>query len=148
MSSPPPEGEQTPPRDMRVLDLAPLMASGATLLGEGASARVLAVAAPGFPPACVKAFRADADPAEALREAEALHSLRAVAGVPRLLAYCRQPVSFLMTRHGTCTLGAVVEQRAAVSLSKGQLCEALRSLSLTLERVHEAGFVHSDLKAD
>lgn len=62
----------------------------------------------------------------AYREASALQSLRHVAGIPLLLAYCQQPASFLMTSHGSCTLGDVVEGKTAVRLTEALLGEILR----------------------
>lgn len=61
----------------------------------------------------------------AYREASALQSLRYVAGIFLLLAYCQQPASFLMTSHGSCRLGDVVEGKAAVRLTEALLGEIL-----------------------
>ena len=127
MESLSPAAEQMlPTPDMKLVELAPLIAASTTVLGEGASAKVLAVDAPQFPRACIKVFKEHAEPAEALQEATALHSLRHVAGIPRLLAYCRQPVAFLMTRHGSCSLSDIVAKKTGVRMSKTLFCDILR----------------------
>lgn len=137
-----------PTHDMNVIDLTPLISASTTVLGEGVSAKVLAVDAPEYPSSCIKVFKDDVETNVTLKEAMALHSLRHVQGIPRLLAYCQQPASFLMTRHGSCTLSDVIEKKADVKLTKALLGEILRQLSVILKNIHLAGFVHSDLKPD
>lgn len=128
---------------IRLLDFGPLLDTRMTRLGEGAFAKVFATGCPGLPPLCVKSFKNDFTTAH-YNEAQTLHALRNVPGLPRLVGLCPTPPALLMTRHGGATLASWVDSHIALI----PCLEILLDLAGILEDLHSQGFAHNDLKDD
>ncbi|XP_027232238.2 uncharacterized protein [Penaeus vannamei] len=128
---------------IRLLDLAPLLETRMRKLGEGAFAEVFAAPCPGAPPLCLKSFKEDSTVSH-YKEAQNLHALRGVPGLPRLVGLCPAPPALLLTRHGDASLASWLDRHFAPT----PCLEILLELAGILEGLHGLGFVHNDLKED
>ncbi|XP_063593344.1 uncharacterized protein LOC134770413 [Penaeus indicus] len=128
---------------IRLLDLGPLLEARMPRLGEGLFAEVFATRCPGLPPLCVKSFK-DHFTIAPYKEAQTLHALRGVPGLPRLVGLCPAPPALLMTRHGDTTLASWIDSHMALI----PCLEILLDLAGILEGLHSQGFAHNDLKDD
>jgi len=86
----------------------------------------------------------DEDGQDHLKEADILHALRKVPGLPKLVGLSRSPAAVAMTCHGTLDLQAWASRRFDLD----EYLKMLLALSTTLRGLHAEGFTHNDLKAD
>ncbi|XP_027235191.2 tyrosine-protein kinase FRK-like [Penaeus vannamei] len=136
-------GRRSTATGVPLVRLASLVHPEMTKLGEGAYASVYDVSRPGLPPVCLKWFK-DEDGQDHLKEAEMLHALRKVPGLPKLVGLSRSPAAVAMTCHGTLDLQAWASRRFDLD----EYLKMLLALSTTLRGLHAEGFTHNDLKAD
>lgn len=84
-----------------------------------------------------------------MREAQYLHALRDVSGLPRVLGISENPLALLMTRHGRYTLFDVARGRTeGLVVSVAQVFQGLYQLADILQDIHLHGLVHNDIKPD
>nr|XP_027212464.1 proto-oncogene serine/threonine-protein kinase mos-like [Penaeus vannamei] len=126
-----------------LIDVDSFLRSEVTKLGEGAYARVYDVSRPGLPPVCMKLYKRQ-QATDHEDEAERLHALRNVPGLPKLVGLSLAPAAVVMTCHGTRDLHSWLCTR----FNMEEYLKMLLSLSTTLLALHTEGFTHNDLKTD
>ncbi|XP_069975783.1 uncharacterized protein [Penaeus vannamei] len=139
----PPQGQRFTDTGVPLVDIGSFLRDGMKCIGEGAYSFVYAISRPGLPPVCVKKFKRPFRRYH-YEEAETLHALRKVPGLPRLVGLSPSPAAVVMTYHGPLEFHKWICKHFDLD----EYLEILLALSTILHGLHTAGFTHNDLKGD
>nr|XP_045605958.1 serine/threonine-protein kinase atg1-like [Procambarus clarkii] len=112
-------------------------------LGSGAHGEVALVKWKGKP-AALKVANSPSSSETIASEAEVLSLLRGTGGAPLLLGVANEPPALLLTYKGGQTLGDLYENPLYIN----SLIDVGLQIGAKLLEIHEAGFVHNDIKSN